>query len=174
MTKIFVLSRPIWRSRNGLKRNLQNHLLKGFWFDYYEHKICWSLGRIFGIALLILAWFVLLSLVEPLNPFSLLPQSLSCDILLAEDALSMLFAIGPFSFINASISEGKDSESFLFIVSVLSLIPTTVEPSEDSSSVHLVVFPFSLVNSSIFPDVSSEAMNVILAKLSLIWAIVLP
>ena len=94
-----------------------------------------------------------LSLVEPLNTLTVLPETEFDLVVLWNDVCSdtVLLTLVPVSFIASAVGPGIDAKSVFLIIFILSLVHSSVVPDVDAHALHVVVEPLALVFTAVEP-----------------------
>ena len=94
-----------------------------------------------------------LRLIEPLNAFSIFPQTKFDFVVLGYNigADTVLLALVPVPFIASPVCPSINSKSMFLVVFVLALVHSSVVPDVNAHAFHVVVKPLTLIASSIQP-----------------------
>jgi len=94
-----------------------------------------------------------LSLVEPLNAFTVFPKAILQFVLLWHNvcAKSVLLSLEPVAFVATLVGPCVYSKAMFLIVLILTLIHAPIVPDIDAHSLHVVVKPLALILATIKP-----------------------
>lgn len=116
----------------------------------------------FNIIFFSFNFFLVLLVVQPLDPNAVLPNALTGHLLLPVDSSAVLLSVLPLSLVKTAISESKNSEAMLLIVLIGTFVAAPVRPSENPFAMHLIVVPLAIEDSSILPHIFALPVNVVL------------
>lgn len=104
-----------------------------------------------------------LSLIKPLDPLAVFPESIFDLVVFGHDVGSkaVLLSFEPEAFVRSSIRPGVNSKAMLFVVFILTLVLAPVVPDVDSHALHVVVEPLSFVATAVKPGVDSDAGDLV-------------
>ena len=112
--------------------------------------------------------------VEPLQPLTLLPDSLALPAVLDVCTAAVLLALLPVADVLTSIRPLEGAMAVFLIVHVLADVLAAIGPGEGACALHLVVDPLAVVDAAVRPDVFANAMDVVLVELAVVRALVRP